>query len=155
MFCVKCGKEIQEGTSFCAHCGCAVGATPRTVVQTVAASERSVLPGKLIGDRSKHSYIVSIIGAIISFFIRLGLQDKYIYWDTLVENTKVMGIDRDIKPFVTFLPVIAAVIVALMISSDKETSVQNKVTVFIKNAAIIALALVFIWLDIPYQIFDF
>ena len=73
----------------------------------------------------------------------------------MLNNRKVVGIDSDLKPFLTAIPIIAAIIVSLLIISDKENSSQKKATAFIVNAIFIALALLFIWFDIPYSIIDF
>jgi len=155
MFCMKCGKEIQEGTAFCAHCGTAAGTPPQASVRPAAQTKSEVLPGNLVGEKAQRSYTFSIIGAIIALLIRIGLQDVWWHHDSWFEYGKVLGIERDLKPVLTFVPGIAAVIVTLLVLSDRITSTQNKVIVLVKNAVILLLAVLFIWLDIPYRLIDF
>lgn len=148
-YCSVCGQVINEEHKFCGKCGTAVSETIQPDVQANANLKQSS-SGK-IGT----SHFVSIISAIISFVIRIATQQTYYSWENLLDNRKVIGIDDDIKPFLTAIPVVAAIIVSLLIVSDKAASSQKKTTAFIVNAIFIALAILFIWFDIPYAIFDF
>jgi len=148
-YCIKCGQVIKEENKFCGRCGTAVGTNFQPAVKIVS-NANNLSSGKIKG-----SYFISVIGAIISFVIRLATQQTYYSLDNLLDNRKVVGIDSDIKPFLTAIPVIVAIIVSLLIASDKNTSSQKKITAFIINAIFIALAILFIWFDIPYAIFDF
>lgn len=148
-FCLSCGEAIKEGNKFCAKCGTSVGSVMQTNVSSSYNGNNST------SGKSKGSYFVSVISAIISFIIRLIAQDTFYSWSNLLDNRKVVGIDSDIKPFLTAIPIIAAIIVSLLIVSDKNTPSQKKATTFIVNAIFIALSVLFIWFDIPYAIFDF
>lgn len=148
-YCLVCGQVIKEGNKFCGKCGTVVGAAVQPSVKTNVNSKQSS-SGK-IGA----SYFVSIISAIISFIIRIATQETYYSWENLLDNRKVVGIDSDVKPFLTAIPIIAAIIVSLLIVSDKNVSSQKKTTTFIVNAIFIGLAILFIWFDIPYAIFNF
>ena len=60
MFCNKCGKEIDDGSRFCNHCGATL--TPEAApVQTNTAPAD---PGKSYGDMS---YILGIVSLVLSF----------------------------------------------------------------------------------------
>ncbi len=147
--CRVCGQITEEGNKFCGKCGTAVEAIVQHEVANTA-NEEHASSGKIKG-----SYFTSVISAIISFVIRIATQQTYYSWENLLDNRKVVGIDSDIKPFLTAIPVIATIIVSLLIVSDKNTSSQKKKTAFIVNAIFIALAILFIWFDIPYAILDF
>ena len=55
MFCSKCGKELQDDTSFCPACGNKVGETAPTVSQPVKVmlDPSEVMPEKKVVDSSK------------------------------------------------------------------------------------------------------
>ena len=72
-----------------------------------------------------------------------------------MNKRKVVGLDEEIKPFLTMIPVVAVIIVALMISSDKHATTEKKITTFIINSIFIVLSILFIWLDIPYKIMNY
>ncbi len=148
-YCSVCGQVIKEENKFCGKCGTAVGATIQSDLKA-NVNLRQSSRGKTGG-----SYLVSIISAIITFIIRITTQETYVSWENLLDNRKVIGIDSDMKPLLTAIPVIAAIIVSLLIVSDKNKSSQEKATAFITNAIFIALAILFIWFDMPYAIFDF
>ncbi len=99
---------------------------------------------------------MSIINAIICFFIRIAIQERYYLSRRLLRGQYVMGIfDDNTKTFLTFIPVVAAVIVSLMLVSDKKVSLQEKLKALIINLVFIALSILFVWFDIPYDIFDY
>ena len=149
-YCSNCGKELDDGVKFCPGCGLSVEGTPNIAVEAENTQAETVSDG-----RYRRSYIVSVITAIITFFIRVGGQDTYIYWDNLLDNRKVLGLSEDSKPFITLIPVAATIIVSLLIVSDKQTDAQRKRKAFIINAIFILLSLLFIWMDIPSKILDF
>ena len=148
-YCLVCGQVLEEGNKFCKRCGTMAGTTVQPNVR-IASNMGQTSSGK-IGT----SYVVSMISAIISLVIRIGTQQTYYSWENLMNNRKVLGLDGDVKPFLTAIPVVAAIIASLLIVSDKNTSSQKKATAFIVNAVLIALGILFIWFDIPYAILDF
>ena len=147
--CPSCGEAVNENARFCTKCGAEVApkveAIPHENIETKDLSDSKI----------KHSYFVSIISAVLSFIIRIAMQDTYYSWENLLDNRKIVGIDSDTKPFVTIIPVIAAVIVSLMIVPNKEIPSEKKTRACIIHAIFIALAIIFIWFDLPYAIFDF
>lgn len=80
MFCSKCGKELQDDTSFCPACGNKVGETAPTVSQPVKVmlDPSEAMPEKKVVDSSKSFgggktlglilIIVSIILDLIGIF---------------------------------------------------------------------------------------
>ncbi len=153
MFCSKCGKEINDEAMFCEKCGCQIG---REGVEEIDNEELAISDtNKAYKPCLKKSYIASVISAFISLIIRISMQSEYIYYDNLLDNTKVFGIHRDYKASLTLIPGIAAIIVSLVISADKLADKQEKRRVLIVNAVYVLLSIIFIWLDIPSAIFDF
>lgn len=153
MFCLKCGKKINNEAVFCENCGCKI---KKEDVEGIDNDEIcSIQINQKQKPRSKKSYIASVISAIISLIIRLSMQDNYIYYDNLLDNTEVLGIHRDYKSALILIPGVAAIIVSLVISADKITDKQEKKRILIVNAVYILLSIIFIWLDIPSEIFDF
>lgn len=145
-FCLECGCEIESTVKFCPKCG---------KNQMVNVKQNNALPNnELTSGKLKGTYFVSVISAIISFIIRVATQSTYYSWSNLLDNRKVVGIDPDTKPFLTAIPAIAAIIVTLMIVTDKNSSTQKKVTALIVNLIFIVLAVLFIWFDLPYAIID-
>lgn len=154
MICKACGQNNEGTAAYCARCGARIqdqneGAMYQTDRVEFGSNENT------INNKIKYSYIASWISAAISFIIRIAIQDRYIYWDNLLDNVKVLGIDREIKPFLTFIPAIAAIIATLMIVGDNGSDSQKKKKAWVVNIVLIALSLVFIWLDIPSEIFSF
>lgn len=147
--CLVCGNVIQEENKFCGKCGTVVGTVNKPVVKTISELKQNS-SGK-IGS----SYFVSVVSAIISLVIRITTQQTYYSWSNLLDNRKVVGIDSDMKPFLTVIPIVAAIVVSLLVVSDKNSSAQKKTTAFIINLIFIALAVLLIWFDIPYSIIDF
>lgn len=146
-FCFECGSEIIGAVKFCPRCG-------KPQIVDVQQSNMST-SNQQISRKFKGTYPISIISAIISFIVRIAIQDTYYTYRSLLDNRKVVGIDSDVKPFLTVIPIIAAIIVILRITKDKNSTVQEKVSVLITNFCFIALALLFIWFDLPYSIIDF
>ena len=148
-FCSSCGGEIKEGNLYCAKCGARTVAVTQTNTSTTPATYTSS------SDKITGSYLTSVISAIISFVIRLITQDTFYSWDNLWENRKVLGIDSDLKPYLSAIPAIAAIIVSLLIASDTDVPTHKKTTAFIVNIVFIVLSVLFIWFDIPSEIFNF
>lgn len=59
MFCNKCGKEIDDGSRFCNHCGATLTPAPAPVQTNTAPID----PGKSYGDLS---YILGIVSLVLS-----------------------------------------------------------------------------------------
>lgn len=144
-----CGQTIKEGNKFCGKCGTAIGTVVKPNVKTDTNLKQSS------SSKIASSYIVSIICAVISFIIRIATQQTYYSWSNLLDNRKVIGIDSDVKPFLTALPVVATIVISILVISDNKVSSQKKITTLIINAIFIILAILFIWFDIPYAIIDF
>ncbi len=146
--CPLCGQVIVEGSKFCTKCGTAFG----TAVQPNFQSNPKAKSTSTSSDRIDFSYAVSIISALISFLIRYFTQQTYYSLENMVENRRLIGIDSDTKPILTVIPIFAAIIVSLLIVSDKNSTSQRKAIAFIVNFAFIGLAILFIWYDIPASI---
>ena len=163
-FCSKCGKEVKEEANFCEHCGNALkdaSATEKneTADETGANSnpECATTSQSAADNRgnAKKSYIATVLSAIITFFIRIGVQEEQVLYMNILENRYVIGIDQDLKGLFTLIPGIALIIAALVVSSDRKTETQKKISIFVVNLVYIALSALFIWFDIPQEIFDF
>ena len=170
-FCMKCGNKVQDltckhcgtklepGSKFCSKCGLHTWIKEPAVQQPAAQrpvpAPSTYSAGDYTGSKTVAAYTVSVIGAIVSFIIRLIFQTTYYSYENLLENRKLVGLDSDIKPFFTVLPVAAAIIALLLIVSDQETGTRKKHIAMIVNAIFIVLAVLFIWFDIPYQIINF
>ena len=118
MFCKNCGKEITDESKFCSGCGCLQNESDNNLNVQLPTNNLSEIK---IVNKIKKTYIFSIISAIITLIIRLSTQQTYYSWSNLLDNRKVMGIDEDVKPFLTVIPVIATIIVSLLIVSDKQS----------------------------------
>lgn len=173
--CKQCGDILKPDANYCEKCGTRIGQKVEKVPSLIETVSRpalgfstqtssttpppvsSVTPNSSVSrvSRIKKTYLWSALSAGICFILRLIMQEKFTSWDNLWENRYLLGIDSDIKPFLTAIPVIAAIIVSLIITSDTEADSQKKGTAFIVNGIYIALAILFIWFDIPYKIFDF
>ena len=156
-FCSACGEKIQEDNKFCAKCGTRVGTAtqPNTYTVTQPNTYTNSYADTSSSSKITGSYFVSVISAIISLIIRIATQEQFISWSNLMENRKLLGIDSDLKPFISVIPALAAIIVSLLLASDKNTSTQKKTTALIVNVVFIALSILFIWFDIPSAILDF
>lgn len=154
-FCSSCGTELKEDHKFCPKCGAATKKDTQANTNTNIKPNVTYRADNSSSKKIRWSYDTSIVSAIISLIIRLKTQEIYYSYENLLKNKKVLGIDEDTKPFLTVIPIIAAIITSLLIVSDKTTSSQKKTTAFIINAVFIALSILFIWFDIPYSIIDF
>lgn len=147
MYCSNCGKELRNDALSCEKCGC--------LTQRGAPAYSPKSPSVYAKGNAKKSYIASVISAIATFIIRLTIQEHWIYYENILENKEVLGIDRDLKPLFTAIPGIALIIAALVITSDKITDSQKKISIFVINAIWLLLSVLFIWFDIPSEIIDF
>ena len=163
-FCSKCGKEVKEEANFCEHCGNALN-DASTTEKTETADEplsasnpESITTSKGVTGKeggAKKSYIATVLSAIITFIIRISIQAEQIYYVNIINNRYVIGIDQDLKGVFTLIPAIALIIAALVVSSDRKTDSQKKLSIFVVNLVYIALSALFIWFDIPQELFDF
>lgn len=151
-YCSKCGKEIIEEALFCQWCAAPI--KEETINQEENLPQEKSAEDSQKGN-AKASYFFTVISAIVTFFIRIAIQDDYIYYDNILDNKRVLGIDRDMKPIFSLIPGIALIIASLIITSDKITDKQKKLNIFVVNIVYIALSVLFIWLDIPSDIIDF
>lgn len=147
-FCSECGSEISEKMIFCPKCG-------KNLIPNVSTDNKNDNIQKSKSSKIKKTYFISIISSIITFFIRIAMQETHYSLVNIMKNRKVVGISNDVKPFLTALPVIASIIIALMLAKDNKSTSQEKVTAIIVNLIFIALAILFIWFDLPYEIFNF
>ena len=143
--CTFCGTVVAEDNKFCPKCGKSFISIYQ--VQNQAISNSTSKSGKTIW--------FSVISAILCFIIRIALQQDYYSWSDLFNNKHVVGLDSNIKPFLTAIPIISLIIVILMIVNDKLSDNRKKTNAIIINLIFIVLALLFIWFDIPYSIIDF
>lgn len=157
MYCKFCGKKIESNQAFCSSCGNSVSQTKGADIPTPTNLQNgeNVELYNSSGNKISFSYVVSAISAMICFVIRMSLQEMYYTYESIMRNERVYGIDPDTKPLFTIIPGIATIVSALLIASDRSSDSQKKMTAFIIDAVIIALAILFIWFDIPYDLFDF
>lgn len=146
-FCPSCGGEAKESDIYCAKCGARIAVVTQLNPYTASYSNTSS-SGKITG-----SYYVSVISAMISLIIRSLTQQELYTRGSWLDGRMLLGIDDDLKPFFSAIPAIAAIIVSLLIVSDNNTSSQKKATAFIINIVFIALAVLCIWFDVPYDIY--
>lgn len=163
-FCSKCGKEVKMEANFCEHCGNALNDAPATeetemVEEYISASnpECVTISKSAISNEgnAKKSYIATVLSAIITFIIRIAIQEDQVRYINIINNRYVIGIDQDLKGVFTLIPAIALIIAALVVSSDRKTDSQKKLSIFVVNLVYIALSAIFIWFDIPQELFDF
>lgn len=156
--CKHCGAKIEGGNKFCAKCGLRTWllvstGQPNTTQQSGGNNQGNTI--ECYGSKAIAAYWISIVGAIVSLGIRFALQETYYSWSNLLDNRKVVGLDEDIKPFLTGIPIVVAIIVSLLLAKDTISSRQKKLVALIVNTVFISLSLLFIWFDIPYNIIDF
>lgn len=155
MYCKYCGKKIESKGEFCVYCGNKIQSEIPTDIP-VPSSTNSVNNATSSTDsKLTMSYVLSTISAVISIIIRFSLQEMYYTYESIMNNERVYGLDPDQKPLFTIIPIIAGIISALCITSDRHSDSQKKMTAFIINAVIIAVSVLFIWYDIPYTLFDY
>ncbi len=169
-FCSRCGKEIMDEKSrFCPGCGKELSnqndqnlfVEPKTKMAPLKPPSihdgkkekaKTVIEGEA-RSKLKTTYFLSIGTAILTFILRLSGQETFYTMENLLNNRKVIGLDLDYKPFYTIIPVAMAIIIALLMVRDRESDQQKKQTAIIINAVLIVLAILFIWVDLPYAIF--
>ena len=163
-FCSNCGKQVNEDANFCAQCGYALNSDDdaeevEKEAESVSTSDAEGVAQSQSADENignaKKSYIATVLSAIITFFIRIGVQEEQVLYMNILENRYVIGIDRDLKGMFSLIPAVALLIAALVVSSDRKTDTQKKISIFVVNLVYIALSALFIWFDIPQEIFDF
>ncbi len=170
-FCSKCGKEITDEESlFCSGCGNKLDIQLKEKASTEPKLKMAPLSPPSIRDEKKEktttviegeasrklktTYFLSIGTAILTFILRLSGQETFYTMENLLNNRKVIGLDPDYKPFYTIIPVAVAIIIALLMVRDRESDQQKKQTAIIINAVLIVLAILFIWVDLPYAIIN-
>ncbi len=169
-FCSKCGKEItDEKSRFCPGCGNELNGqskedlsadpkmkmaplNPPSIHDEKKERSKTVIEGEA-SRKLKTTYFLSIGTAILTFILRLSGQETFYTMENLLNNRKVIGLDSDYKPFFTIIPVAVAIIIALLMVRDKESDQQKKHTAIIINFVLVLLAVLFIWVDLPYAIF--
>lgn len=156
MYCKFCGRKIESSDGFCSGCGNKIekSETATTALSNLKPDGNSdVYSGG--SNKIGFSYFISFVAAFICLVVRVSMQEMYYTYESIMRNERVYGIDPDMKPLFTIIPVVAAVISALLLISDRNSDNQKKMTAFIIDAVIIALAVLFIWFDIPYDLFNF
>lgn len=59
MFCKNCGKEIDDGATFCPHCGASQGSTPPPQQKVVDPNDKSSFGFALLG------FLIPLVGLIL------------------------------------------------------------------------------------------
>lgn len=159
IFCTNCGKQMNPNSKFCNFCGHKLDDTETVVAQVPTHSVTpaySVSPvysvSPAAGRRISKSYVVSIIGAIVSFIIRIAGQDTFYTANDFFRNKKFVGLDADVKPLLTLIPALVGIIVSLLIVSDEARDARRKGIAFFVNAIFVILSLLCIWYDLPSEI---
>ena len=95
------------------------------------------------------AYISSALSAIITLVVRLLIQDALPpIWSGYSSYIPIKyGIDSAVKPYLTIIPIVAAVICAIMIFSSKKSKKQKSIAGII-SAILIILSVLFIWINI-------
>lgn len=157
LVCKHCGVQIEKTDKFCPQCGLRTWTESapgeKAIVQQVTPVEDQ--DGLYTGSKTIGAYWTTAIGAIVTFFLRLVLQDEYHTWSNLLDGRYIIGLAEEIKPFVTIIPILVTIIASLLLTTDTDTSKQRKKVAFIWNAVLIALSVLFIWFDLPRDLFDF
>ncbi len=147
--CKACGKSADAQDRFCAFCG---GEIKSTADKGNSVESNGQTTGK---SRVGKSYIFTVLSAIITFLIRVSAQTEQKVYMSSFNFRWAIGLDADLKPFYSLIPVVAGIIAAIIVSSDKNTPNQKKVTVLLVNAIFLILSFVFIWFDLPQNLFDY
>lgn len=164
LFCPKCGVRVEQQEMFvCKACGKSADAQDRFCafcggeIKLAAEKENSMeRNGEAKGKgRVGKSYIFTVLSAIITFLIRVSAQTEQKLYISSFNFHWAIGLDPGLKPFCSLIPVVAGIIAAIIVSSDKNTPNQKKVTVLLVNAIFLVLSFVFIWFDLPRDLFDF
>jgi hypothetical protein len=70
MFCVSCGKQVEEGSEFCRHCGANQAGDSRAVVATAGAQIAKVARAEFLGLRlGERVMAIGAVVATVSFFL--------------------------------------------------------------------------------------
>ncbi len=71
MFCVKCGKELEEGAKFCSECGYSVNGQVTNVEKT--EKEEAEVVDQTISEKSR------LVAFLLAFFVGvLGIHNFYL-----------------------------------------------------------------------------
>ena len=70
MFCITCGKQLDEGSAFCRHCGTNQAADSKAVVATATSQLAKVAKSEFMGLRAGERVMgLGALLAAISFFL--------------------------------------------------------------------------------------
>lgn len=154
--CQNCQADLRPGAAYCAVCGWKVpGVSPRNIVPTNSESQNPGEAKPKAFGKAKNSYIASVLSAILTLLIRIQGQTEQKLYVSSFNFRWALGLDADWKPFYSLIPIAAGIIAALIVTSDKKATTQKKTTILLINAIFIVLSFVFIWFDIPRDLFDF
>ena len=163
-YCTKCGASMEDEANFCPTCGHpSTTPTPTFVSSTTPTSTSTQTPPVSApspastsdanapttyssGSKTTASYFFSILGAVVSFLVRLNVGGTY--W-SFSSFDSFHGIDADMKPLYSLIPLAAAILVSLLIVSDRHSDSHRKAVAFIVNIIFIVIAILCIWVDIP------
>ena len=67
MFCQNCGKEIEDGTSFCPDCGAKIGSAPEQAAPAQSYDQTPKKPSKIIPFIL--GLLLGVIGVIIAVIV--------------------------------------------------------------------------------------
>ena len=143
MFCPKCGKQISGESNFCKECGAPLQLLPPTTQDPKNYS----VPTALIVS------IMSVVSAIYILYFRI-VNQEFLGYDVTHGGTgidKFYGIDPDVKPLISFIPLTVMVVAALMVAFDKTLSKKKRISVLIVSAVFAIISLLLIWINIPGQ----
>ncbi|MBQ9794898.1 MAG: zinc ribbon domain-containing protein [Clostridia bacterium] len=146
--CRACGEKLPENGNFCARCG-----TPCTTDIPRQNTNISATSAPSSGGSYKTgiAYFCGVLCMIISLCVRLGLQEV-IKIRVSYDSKYYLGIDHDIRPLIFLIPGFFALVISLLIVSDK-TAGKTKAIPFIINAVFLVISVLFIWYDIPHSIY--
>lgn len=147
-FCTACGNPLPQGARFCSHCGKDILASPISQFATLETEQSK----KSVSGKTVLAYFVGILGIVASLVARIGLSET-IRISSLWENKYYVGISGDLKPIVSAIPVLAAMIVSVLLVSDKATPKQKKAVALIVNIVFVILSFLVIWYDLPKTLF--
>ena len=174
MICKHCNSKIPEESIFCPICGSRIETQTQNPPQTYCSfcrkpfkpdaeeceycgnTKRITLGQKKAEEPSgkiASAYFINILATIFILIVRFSIQVT-VKIGSLLQNRYYLGIDPDVKPLVTGVPVIVAVIVAILLAKDRAAPKEKKTVAIIINTLIIVLSLFIIWFDIPKALFD-
>lgn len=98
MFCINCGKELNEGVAFCIHCGYKQEREPERAAQQeqkytytqnmeMKSSKKKFEPEKLLKNISVYDIgIIGFYGAVILKWVFIFIMNFRYMWDTVSYN---------------------------------------------------------------------